>query len=93
MTTETVRTYKAIGFANFKCLSTFTGPHNVLEYGINSAFGELHNLFQINLTSGEVYINLRYGYNLDRDQGITYYYIPVDIKDNFNIINSIHGRE
>ncbi|XP_037819620.1 cadherin-23-like [Lucilia sericata] len=66
-------------------------PHNSLEYTINSALAELHNLFQINTTNGEVKVNLRNGFLLDRDRGITYHYIPIDIRDNFNFINSAYG--
>ncbi|XP_073842493.1 cadherin-AgCad1-like isoform X2 [Musca autumnalis] len=66
-------------------------PHNTLEYSINSAFTDLHNLFQINITTGEVYVNLRNGYFLDRDMGTTYHYIPIDIKDNFNFLNAVNG--
>ncbi|XP_065371260.1 cadherin-23-like [Calliphora vicina] len=66
-------------------------PHNTLEYTINSALGDLHNLFQINTTNGEVKVNLRNGFILDRDMGTLYHYIPIDIKDNFNFINSGYG--
>ena len=70
-----------------------TGPHNILEYTINSALSELHNLFQINTTNGVVKVNLRNGFILDRDMGTTFHYIPIDIRDNFNFINSGYGRE
>ncbi|XP_075148855.1 cadherin-AgCad1-like [Haematobia irritans] len=66
-------------------------PHNNLEFVINSAFTDLHNLFQINTTSGEVKVRLRNGFTLDRDMGITYHYIPIDIRDNFNFINAGYG--
>lgn len=68
-------------------------PHNTLEYAINSAFTNLHNLLQINITTGEVYVNLRNGYILDRDMGTTYHYVPIDIKDNFNFLNAVNGRK
>ena len=64
-----------------------------MEYTINSAFGDLHNLFQINTTNGEVKVNLRNGFILDRDMGTTYHYIPIDIRDNFNFINTGYGRK
>lgn len=38
-------------------------------------------------------VHLRNGFNLDRDMGVTYHYIPIDIKDNFNFINAGHGRK
>ncbi|KAM7362387.1 cadherin-AgCad1-like [Cochliomyia hominivorax] len=66
-------------------------PHNILEYTINNALGELHNLFQINTTTGEIKVNLRNGFILDRDMGTTYHYIPIDIRDNFNFINTGYG--
>lgn len=69
------------------------GPHNILEYTINSALGDLHNLFQINNTNGELKVNLRNGLTLDRDMGTTFHYIPIDIRDNFNFINSGYGRK
>ncbi|XP_061386106.1 cadherin-23-like [Musca vetustissima] len=66
-------------------------PHNSLEFSINSAFTDLHNIFQINITTGEVYVNLRNGFILDRDMGVTYHYIPIDIKDNYNFLNAVSG--
>uniref|UniRef100_A0A1I8P4M8 Cadherin domain-containing protein n=1 Tax=Stomoxys calcitrans TaxID=35570 RepID=A0A1I8P4M8_STOCA len=66
-------------------------PHNTLEYSINSAFTDLHDLFQINTSTGEVKVHLRNGFYLDRDMGVSYHYIPIDIRDNFNFINAVYG--
>ncbi|XP_037943087.1 protocadherin Fat 3-like [Teleopsis dalmanni] len=66
-------------------------PHNALEFSISSAISDIHNLFEINATTGIVKVNLRNGLHLDRDNGITYHYIPVDVKDNFNFNNRGYG--
>lgn len=59
-------------------------PHCDLRFMINYVNSpELQNLFNINTTTGDLYVNLVNNAYLDRDNGIEYHLININIEDNY----------
>uniref|UniRef100_A0A1B0ACX3 Cadherin domain-containing protein n=1 Tax=Glossina pallidipes TaxID=7398 RepID=A0A1B0ACX3_GLOPL len=57
-------------------------PHNLLTYTIGDYTPDMYNIFEIDTNTGQIRLQLRNGFILDRDSGVTFYYIPIDIRDN-----------
>ncbi|KAL9913563.1 cadherin-AgCad1-like [Glossina fuscipes fuscipes] len=57
-------------------------PHNLLTYTIGDYTPNIYNIFEIDTQTGKIRLKLRNGFILDRDSGVTFYYIPIDIRDN-----------
>uniref|UniRef100_T1GDX8 Cadherin domain-containing protein n=1 Tax=Megaselia scalaris TaxID=36166 RepID=T1GDX8_MEGSC len=69
-------------------------PHHTLSFTINFLNSpELKNLFAINITTGNLTVNLVNGFELDRDNGVEYHEIYINIEDNYLGSGPVHTTQ